>query len=276
MSALPNDYDFYHRCAVQKALNEKTKVSPALLIDGAFGAKSAEVLKIYQKQCGVTATGIYDAATQAQLEPFIKGRYVLLADFQAAADELGVELAAIQAVAQTESKGSGFFTDGSCAILFERHWMYNLLRQVKPQAVVDGISKRAPESGVVNPVRGGYLGGIAEYKRLELAMTIDRNAALQSASWGMFQIMGFNYRVCGFNNAADYVAAMKQSELLQLKAFVSYIKLYSTAKWPVGSLKKALKDKNWNVFAEIYNGPAQVADYAPKMAANYQKFAIAA
>lgn len=42
-----------------------------------------------------------------------------------------------------------------------------------------------------------YLGGAHEYKRLEIAKKIDEECALKSASWGMFQIMGFNFAYCG-------------------------------------------------------------------------------
>lgn len=38
-----------------------------------------------------------------------------------------------------------------------------------------------------------YLGGVHEYKRLELAQEIDEECALKSASWGIGQIMGFNF-----------------------------------------------------------------------------------
>jgi hypothetical protein len=269
MAALPDNYDFYHRCAVQKALNEKTKVSPPLKIDGAFGPASIGVLKTFQKQCNVPQTGVYDAATQALLEPFIQNRYVLLADFKAAAQELAVELPAIQAVAQTESKGAGFFTDGSCAILFERHWMYQNLLKTKAKPIVDGLSMRYPN--LINPTPGGYLGGIAEYGRLNQAASIDRTCALLSASWGMFQIMGFNFTVCGYSSVEAYVADMKLSEKRQLAAFVTFIKTYRH-----GILWAALKNKDWVAFATAYNGTAQVADYSGNMKTNYDMFVKAA
>ncbi len=50
-----------------------------------------------------------------------------------------------------------------------------------------------------------YLGGVHEYKRLELAKEIDGECALKSASWGMFQIMGFNHRLCGCKDVFEFV-----------------------------------------------------------------------
>lgn len=45
--------------------------------------------------------------------------------------------------------------------------------------------------------REHYYGGIREYERLEKAREIHKEAADASTSWGMFQVMGFNYVMCG-------------------------------------------------------------------------------
>ncbi|RGQ14718.1 DUF3380 domain-containing protein [Bacteroides cellulosilyticus] len=41
-----------------------------------------------------------------------------------------------------------------------------------------------------------YKGGISEYDRLEQTRKINRKVADASVSWGMFQIIGFNYAIC--------------------------------------------------------------------------------
>lgn len=38
-------------------------------------------------------------------------------------------------------------------------------------------------------------------------MSIHREAALHSTSWGAFQIMGFNFALYGFHSVEDFVAA---------------------------------------------------------------------
>jgi hypothetical protein len=53
---------------------------------------------------------------------------------------------------------------------------------------------------------------------LALAISKDRNAPLQSASWGIGQITGENFAVAGFQSVEDMVVAMSQSEDDQLKA----------------------------------------------------------
>lgn len=47
-------------------------------------------------------------------------------DYINASKELGCEVAAIKAVAEVESAGSGFLSDGQPKILFERHYFSRL------------------------------------------------------------------------------------------------------------------------------------------------------
>lgn len=264
MSALPSNYDLYHRRGVQKALNEKCTNKPNLTIDGVFGPASVTALQSFQQQSGLTPDGVYGPQTQALLEPFIAQKYIALSDLQAAANDLSVELFAIEANAETESRGAGFFNDGSCSILFERYWMYRNLIQFKGQATADGLMNRYPD--IINPNRN-YLGGPAEYKRLNLALTVDRNCALLSTSWGMFQIMGFNYKDAGYQSVESYVADMKTSEKLQLAAYVNFIRNHQE-----GALQRSLQAKNWAGFSGVYNGSANIAIYSMRMANNYRLF----
>ncbi|MBZ2397801.1 N-acetylmuramidase family protein, partial [Erwinia amylovora] len=76
------------------------------------------------------------------------------ADLQRAAGTLGVPLAAVRAVNEDESRGSGFLPDGRPVILFERHVMYRQLREADQDA--DALAARYPN--IVNPSRGGYVG----------------------------------------------------------------------------------------------------------------------
>ena len=69
---------------------------------------------------------------------------------------------------------------------------------------------------------------------------------MASCSWGMFQIMGFNYHLAGAFDIINYVAEAKRSEAAHLMAFGEFIK--ST------SLLDALREKRWADFARGYNG----------------------
>ena len=96
------------------------------------------------------------------------------------------------------------------------------------------------------------------------AIGLDRAAALQSASWGMFQIMGMNYAACGFAGVEDYVAAMCVGEGAQLAAFAAFCRH--------NSLDQHLRAHNWTEFALGYNGSGEAEnDYDGKLAAAYQR-----
>jgi hypothetical protein len=111
-----------------------------------------------------------------------------------------------------------------------------------------------------------YAGGAVEYIRLTTAESIHRMAALRSASWGMFQIMGFNHKQCGFTSVADYVAAMQRSEGEQLQAFAHFVQ-HDT------SMLNCLQKLDWAAFARAYNGPSYAANkYDERLAAAYKRF----
>lgn len=163
--------------------------------------------------------------------------------FAAAAAKLGVEVAAIKAIASVETKGSAWITPGVPQILYERHIMERLLR-------AKGISTVGLPSDLVNKTPGGYGKFSEQHGKLDRAVKIDRDCALQSCSWGMFQLMGFNFKECGFTSVQAFVNAMYKSEDAQLDAFVGFIK--SNTK-----LNQALRTKDWATVARLYNG----ADY---------------
>ncbi|WDP90360.1 MAG: DUF3380 domain-containing protein [Desulfobacter sp.] len=175
--------------------------------------------------------------------------------FAHAAEDLACDIAAIKAVAEVESRGDGFLDDGRPKILFERHKFRNITR--------GRYNGSHPE---ISGPPGNYSGGAKEYERLEQAMALDREAALLSASWGKFQIMGFNHQVCGFNDIEAFVAAMVESENSHLEAFVGFVE--------ANHLDRHLRALDWARFARGYNGPAyRKNNYHVKIAQAYEKYA---
>lgn len=171
---------------------------------------------------------------------------------EAAAKKLGCAVAAVRAVIDVESRG-GFFADGRPKILYERHYFCRLTK--------GKYDPRHPD--ISNKKFGGYKGGPAEYERLSRAIALDRDAALRSASWGAFQIMGDNCKLAGFKNVEDFVAAMVAGEPQQLDAFVNFVK--------ATNLDDELRRLDWVGFARGYNGPAyKVNKYDEKLAAAYR------
>lgn len=184
-------------------------------------------------------------------------------DYKSAALWLGVPVAAVKAVASVESAGAGFLPDGRPKILFERHVMYRQVSAKFGKARADALAAANPD--VVNKTSGGYLGGAKEHDRLALAAAIDRDCALQSASWGGFQIMGYHWKGLGYESLQAFINAMYRSEGEQLDAFSRFIKADP-------GLHKALKALDWKTFASIYNGSAYAKNqYDKKMSDAYKR-----
>ncbi|WP_284125846.1 N-acetylmuramidase domain-containing protein [Parerythrobacter aestuarii] len=177
------------------------------------------------------------------------------ADFERSATKLGCSVPAIRAVAQVESLGGGYLSDGRPKILFERHKFHKY----------SGGKWSSTHSHISWPKAGGYKGGAREYDRLEEAIALDRKAALLSASWGAFQIMGFNHKIVGYDNVEDFVKAMVESSGKQLDAFVAFIK--------ASRLDDELRRLDWAGFARGYNGSNyRINKYDEKMANAYRTF----
>jgi hypothetical protein len=154
-----------------------------------------------------------------------------------AAASLDCEVAAVKAVIDVESRG-GFLADKRPKILFERHYFSRLTNRKHDAKAPDISSKKT----------GGYKGGSAEYDRLAKAIALNREAALRSASWGAFQILGDNFKVAGFGDVEAFVKAMCKSEGDHLAAFVNFVK--------GNHLDDELRRRDWAGFARGYNGPA--------------------
>ncbi len=170
------------------------------------------------------------------------------ADFKEAARLLNCEVAAIKAVAEVESRGGGFLPTGEPTILFERH--------IFSRRTAQKFDKAHPK--ISNPKAGGYGKVSEQHTRLAMAASLNRSAALESASWGMFQIMGFNAFLCGFNTLQAFINAMFQSERAQLLAFIEYIRQTH--------LSDELREHRWADFARKYNGPDfQINNYDVKL-----------
>lgn len=186
--------------------------------------------------------------------------------FEEAAKLIGVEPAALKAVQQIETGGKGgFLTNGKPQILFEGHIFWSELKKrgLDPNKFVKG------NEDILYPKwdKTKYKGGLKEWDRLYKAIQIHREAALSSASWGMFQIMGFNYKTCGCLNVSSFVDKMCESEFQQLLLSVNFIKNNT-------KIVNALRAKDWSKFAYYYNGAGYAQNkYDTKLKAAYEKYA---
>lgn len=183
------------------------------------------------------------------------GRRLRDDDFERAARMLGCAAAAVQAVVEVESAGGGFLRDKRPKILFESRWFHKL---------TDGrFDTSHPHLSTPQWVRN-YRGGSGEYDRLHEALELDRAAALKSASWGLFQILGVNHRLSGFHEVERFVDAMVGGEAEHLDAFVAFV-IHQ-------KIDDELRDQRWADFARRYNGPRYAEHgYHDRLAAAYLK-----
>ena len=178
------------------------------------------------------------------------------ADFEAVAARLGCEWEAVAAVAEVESGPlGGFAADGRPIILFERH-----LFSRKTNHQYD-----ASHPTVSNTTPGGYPRTQADrWAQLATAYSLDPEAALQSASYGRFQVLGQNFGNLSLANAHEYVSKISKSEKDQLEAFEGFVR--------ANNLADELQRKDWAGFARAYNGPGYAANqYDTKMSNAYTR-----
>jgi hypothetical protein len=176
------------------------------------------------------------------------------ADFEAVAGRLNCEWEAVAAVAEVESGPlGGFGPDGRLIILFERHLFSRKTNSQYDQSHPT-ISNRTP---------GGYPRSQADrWAQLTQAYALNAEAALESASYGRFQVLGQNYPNLGMANAHEYVSKLARSERDQLEAFEGFVR--------ANGLVDELQRKDWAGFASRYNGPGYAANqYDVKMAEAY-------
>lgn len=197
-------------------------------------------------------------------DPFAKKHSGPLAyeDYNEIASELGIDVATIRAVVDIETGTfrRGFYEEGKPVINFDLPIFRNALRRRGINAA------KYASSPALQPKNVAKYGSPqkAQQARLDAAMAIDSIAAIESTFWGMFQIGGFNWKLCGTESREEFVELMSTSEHDQLQLFANYI--IETG------LIEHLKKKNWAAFARIYNGPSYAArGYHTRLAAAYQR-----
>ncbi len=250
-------------------------------VDGTFGPGTERAVRAFQQSKGLGVDGKVGPNTLAALDAASGGnaatggattdsatntgstatastgsKTLTEADYQAAAKLLNCEVAAIKAVAEVESRGAGFQPDGRPKILFERHKFHKFT----------GGKFDATHPDISNKSAGGYgAAGNHQWDRFNEAAALDAVAAVKSCSWGKFQLMGFNFEVCGFDSLDDFRAAMEKNEGEQLTAFCNFI--------AGNNLAGALRNRQWANLAQGYNGADyKINQYDTKLAAAYKKY----
>lgn len=243
--------------------------------DGRFGPGMLAAVQKFQTQAGLPVSGMVENdmetalldATKTQRQA-MEAKMLKVEDLQAAAAKINVAPEALMAVRDVESRGAGFLPGGKAIILFEGHVFWNKLLKA-------GINPAQYAAGNEEILYPKYIPQNPLYKkdqhaRLEKAAALPipgidvRSLAIQSASWGMFQIMGFHYSNLGFPSAEDFYQAMNRSEADQFDIFLRFLNK--------NNLVDPLRKLDWTAFASAYNGAGYATNrYDERLAQFYKK-----
>jgi hypothetical protein len=190
----------------------------------------------------------------------------IITEITSAARTLGIEPAALLAVAEVESGGKAFalVEDRREPLLrFEGHYFDRRLSgQKRQQARAQGLA--SPVAGAVaNPATQ-----VARWRLLARAAAIDHQAAHESVSWGIAQVMGAHWQWLGYADIDALVAEARSGVAGQIRLMMRYIEK--------SGLSPALRRHDWESFARGYNGPGyKRGAYDAKIARAYEKYSAA-
>lgn len=164
--------------------------------------------------------------------------------------EFGLEYAKVKAVIDVESGGIGFASDtGKIILQFEPSW----------------YRRKAPYTPSGKWSQNGVERQSQEWIAFNDAFSKNANAAMESTSIGLMQVMGFHYKLLGFKTVGEMWDYAKVSEENQLRLGMRFIK--SNEK-----MFNALKTGDWRTFSYYYNGSAyEKFNYHNRLESAYKK-----
>lgn len=257
-------------------LNELlAKLGYSVVVSDNFGTVTDKAIRDFQLKNNLVVDGVVGLKTWSALiaknsSSFSSNTKLLseqnLIDFS---NQFNLELAVVKAVNEIESNGKGFLVDGRPKILFEGHIFWKELekRNIDPKIYANSSNQNILFE---NYTKKYYAGGAEEYNRLQKAANLGvdkkfKDAANCAASWGLFQIMGFNAVPIGYQSVDEFVSKMNANEGEHLKAFGLFLE--------ENKLIETLRAKNWSKFALRYNGSAyETNKYDEKLQRSYLKY----
>ena len=161
----------------------------------------------------------------AMPEPFDRARFldrfvnrkapaITREDRERVAKSLGVSLRHIEALEKVESNGRSFDGAGRPVILPEPHIFFRLTEGRFGTTAFSYARWGTRPYPQTFDARWDLLADMAQR---------DESAALQSASWGLFQVMGFHWKACGYESPEHFASAMAADEDNQLEAMAAFI-----------------------------------------------------
>lgn len=180
------------------------------------------------------------------------------------AAELEVDVDGLAAVLSVESTNSGFTKNGDnmrhnvrleARVLAGRTDSPLFLQHFEPGAS-SSDNKFSVEAG---GTKVSYHGDQdTEWQALNVAQAFADKAAIESASHGIGQVMGFNHELVGYNTPEEMFVAFSDSLEKQLDGFIEFIKGRSAC-------MAGLRARDWEAFAGCYNGAGNEVEYGRRI-----------
>jgi N-acetylmuramidase/Putative peptidoglycan binding domain len=162
-----------------------------------------------------------------------------------AARAANIDPAALLSVVEVESAGQFFARvrgRDEPLIRFECHYFDRRLD--------DGQRVKAREAGISSPIAGKVPNPRGQEERwglLDRAAAFSRQAALESVSWGIGQIMGAHWKLLGFDSVEELAALARSGAAGQIRLLILFVEK--------NGLVPLLNARDWASFARRYNGP---------------------
>ena len=187
------------------------------------------------------------------------------ADITTSSARLACHPAALRAVIEVECRGSGFTEHGGedvPVILFEPHVFFQRSGVHPVSRDFPHLSSRRWNARLYNASgRDPEDGESRQHLKLAEASALDahyqtgtrelRDAAHESCSWGLGQVMGYHWRGLGYPSLEAFLDAMRESESAQLDAMLRFLDKNGL----LDALRRGDRTADsWRPLARGYNG----------------------
>ena len=190
------------------------------------------------------------------------------------ANELGIEVEIALAVICVESGGNGFGTDGKMLIRFENHVFHTYFgaKSESNQKVFDehftfNTKKRRDEhkyrAKKSDDWKTSHTNQAAEWEAFEIARQIAETEAMYSISMGAPQVMGFNFKMIGYNSVQEMFAAFNKDIRYHIMALFDFCNAN-------GTRIQYLLTRDFLSFAKAYNGLTAPEAYEQRLQQYYE------
>ena len=191
------------------------------------------------------------------------------------ANELGVDVEIALAVICVESGGNGFGADGRMLIRFENHVFHTyFVEKSKSEAnqnifddhfAFDTKKRRDNHKYRANKSdewQTSHTSQTAEWEAFEIARQIAETEAMYSISMGAPQVMGFNFKMIGYNSVQEMFTAFNKDIRYHIMALFDFCNAN-------GTRSQYLLTRDFLSFAKAYNGLTAPEAYEQRLQQYY-------